>query len=44
MAVVWDADWGDFAKVRNWVNDGEPDPPAPGFSPDAVKTFRQTRE
>ena len=44
MAVVWDADWGDFAKFRNWVNDGEPDPPAPGFSPDAIKTFRQTRE
>ena len=44
MGMVWGVDWGDFSKFRNWVDDGEPDPPGPGFSPDAVKTFRQTRE
>jgi len=44
MGMVWGVDWGDFSKFRNWVDDGEPDPPGQGFSPDAVKTFRQTRE
>jgi hypothetical protein len=44
MGMAWDADWGDFSKFRNWVNDGETDPPWAGFSPDAVKVFRETRE
>ena len=44
MGMVWGADWGDFSKFRNWVNDGETDPAPPGFVPEAVKTFRQTRE
>ncbi len=44
MGMAWDADWGDFSKFRNWVNDGETDPPWEGFSPDAVRVFRQTRE
>lgn len=44
MGMVWAADWGDFAKFRNWVNDGETDPVPPGIAPEAVKTFRQTRE
>lgn len=44
MGMVWDADWGDFTKFRNWVNDGETDPSPPGFVPEAVKTFRQTRD
>lgn len=43
MRTVWDADWGDFLKFRNWVNDGETDPLPPGFSPVAVETFRLTR-
>ena len=44
IGMVWGADWGDFSKFRNWVNDGETDPVPPGFSPEAVKTYRQTRE
>ena len=44
IGMVWAADWGDFSKFRNWVNDGETDPVPPGFSPEAVKTYRQTRE
>lgn len=44
IGMVWDADWGDFSKFRNWVNDGETDPVPPGFSPEAVKIYRQTRE
>jgi hypothetical protein len=44
LETVWGADWGDFARFRNWVNDGENDPVPAGFSPEAVKTFRQTRE
>ena len=44
IGMVWGADWGDFAKFRNWVNDGEADLIPPGFSPEAVKTYRQTRE
>ena len=43
IGMVWDADWGDFPKFRNWVNDGETDPAPPGLSPEAVKAFRQTR-
>ena len=44
MGMVWGADWGDFLKFRNWVNDGGTDPVPPGFSPEAIKTFRQSRE
>ncbi len=44
IGMVWSADWGDFPTFRNWVNDGETDPAPPGVSPEAVKTFRQTRE
>jgi len=44
IGMVWDSDWGDFSKFRNWVNDGETDPVPPGFSPEAVKIYRQTRE
>lgn len=44
IGMVWGADWGDFSKFRNWVNDGETDPIPPGFSPEAAKTYRQTRE
>ena len=43
MGMVWGADWGDFLKFRNWVNDGETDPVPPGFATEAVKTFRQIR-
>ena len=44
IGMVWDADWGDFPRFRNWVNDSEPDPAPPSFSPEAVMTFRQIRE
>jgi hypothetical protein len=44
MGMVWGADWGDFPKFRNWVNDGETDPVPSVFSPEAVKMFRQTRQ
>jgi hypothetical protein len=44
VGMVWGADWGDFSKFRNWVNDGETDPVPSGIAPEAVKTFRQTRE
>jgi hypothetical protein len=44
MGMVWGTDWGEFAKFRNWVNDGETDPAPSGFSPEAVKMFRQTRQ
>lgn len=44
IGMVWDADWGDFRKFRNWVNDGERDAVEPGFSADAVQIFRQKRE
>jgi hypothetical protein len=44
IGMVWGADWGDFSKFRNWVNDGETGPVPPGVSPEAVKTYRQTRE
>ncbi len=44
MAMVWDADWGDFRAFRNWVNDGGSEPVPSGVSPEAIKIFRQTRE
>lgn len=44
IGMVWGPDWGEFAAFRNWVNDGETDPIPPGFSPEAVKIFRQTRD
>jgi hypothetical protein len=44
IGMVWDADWGDFSKFRNWVNDSETSPPPPGVSPKAVETFHQTRQ
>jgi hypothetical protein len=44
MRTVWATDWGDFEIFRNWVNDGELDPAPTGVSPDAIRTFRQTRE
>jgi hypothetical protein len=45
MRTVWAADWGDFEIFRNWVNDDDAMDPAPaGISPDAIRTFRQTRE
>ena len=43
LGMVWGSDWGDFATFRNWVNDGEADPVPSGISPEAVKTFGQTR-
>jgi hypothetical protein len=44
VGMVWGADWGDFSKFRNWVNDGETDSVPPGIAPEAVTTFRQARE
>ena len=44
MRTVWDTDWGDFEAFRNWVNEGEIDPAPAGVSPDAIRTFRQTRD
>jgi hypothetical protein len=44
IGMVWDADWGDFSKFRNWVNDSEASPPPPGISPEAVATFHQARQ
>jgi hypothetical protein len=44
IRTVWAADWGDFETFRNWVNDGGTDPAPAGISPEAIKTFRQTRE
>jgi hypothetical protein len=44
MVIAWDSEWGDFSTFRNWVNEGENDPPWTGFSPDAVKMFRQSGE
>jgi len=43
LSMVWGPDWGDFPTFRNWVNDGEADPVPAGISPEAVKTFGQTR-
>lgn len=43
LASVWGKDWGEFAKFRNWVNDGEFDPVPSGVSAEAVKIFRETR-
>src|SRR4051794_26740606 len=44
IRTVWAADWGDFEIFRNWVNDGAMDPAPAEISPDAIRTFRQTRE
>jgi hypothetical protein len=44
IRTVWDTDWGDFEAFRNWVNEGEIDPAPAGVTPDAIRTFRQTRD
>jgi hypothetical protein len=46
IGMVWDTDWGDFSKFRNWVNvnDGGTSPSPPGFSLEAVHSIRPESE
>lgn len=44
IRMVWGDDWGDFARFRNWVDDGETDPVPPGVLPEVARDFRRTRQ